>query len=564
MNRKNIAVWVSLAALIIVHLILLSKTFYIDPDGSIRTAGAGYGDIPYHLTEITKFAFSPFDLNEPIFYGTKLHYPFVINLISGLLLGLTGLWTFSVMAPAYLCAIASVFLIFFIFKRCFNHRGWAIAAIMMFYLGGGMSGTTYIIENTFYKKDPPRSSETILLGAKYPEQNITYGAPLVQFFLHQRTFIIGFFAFLCTVSLFILTFERKRWKYAIAGGVALGIMPLIHTHSFVAASCLLGCILLYAILKRNTLALKQFGLLLGIAVVIALPQMVYLLGQKSFSEENTFSLFRLGWMILPAFGSVQFPSGVEPTAFSVEFLKFLWMNFGFFIPLFIAAVILIIKQYKQKDAAGGYIVLSLFASGILFFAANIIRFQPWDYDNNKIMAYAVFFAIPPIIYTCRYWIDKKKIIGIPITIISIAIIVSAGIIDITPRLTTPYQKLLVIFNTSDRDVAEYIIAAVPEQDLILTGDYHLNPVVSLAGRPVLVGYPGWIWTHGIAYGERLDEIKKFYHSPNDNLNFLEKYPIRYVMQTNQTRNDYKADVDFFERTYEKVYNSGQYTLYKIK
>src|SRR3989344_5913045 len=99
-----------LGLLMVLHLALTSKTFFVKDDGSMRTASAGYGDIPLHLTQISKFAFQSFDFEDPIYYGEKLHYPFLINLISGRLLRVTGWWNFSVMTPIYILIVANIVL----------------------------------------------------------------------------------------------------------------------------------------------------------------------------------------------------------------------------------------------------------------------------------------------------------------------------------------------------------------------------------------------------------------------------------------------------------------------
>mgnify|MGYP003351322116 CR=1 FL=1 len=50
---------------------------------------------------------------------------------------------------------------------------------------------------------------------------------------------------------------------------------------------------------------------------------------------------------------------------------------------------------------------------------------------------------------------------------------------------------------------------IPDDKKIITSSTHLNPVSSLAGRPVFVGYPGWLWTRGISYADREEHLKDF-------------------------------------------------------
>src|SRR3989339_734151 len=113
-----IFVFVILALMIFVHLYLISKTLVIDNENNIRTAYAGYGDIPLHLTQITKFAHGQLDnLSEPIYLGEKIKYPFIINLISGLFLRFTGALRFSVLLPVMFFAAGNIFFLFLIYKK---------------------------------------------------------------------------------------------------------------------------------------------------------------------------------------------------------------------------------------------------------------------------------------------------------------------------------------------------------------------------------------------------------------------------------------------------------------
>ena len=90
-NKNIIFTSVFILLFIAFHLYLISQTFLIDSYSNIRSTITGYGDIPLHLTQITKFAFqNPINLSEPIYYGQKLDYPFLINLISGLMLRITN------------------------------------------------------------------------------------------------------------------------------------------------------------------------------------------------------------------------------------------------------------------------------------------------------------------------------------------------------------------------------------------------------------------------------------------------------------------------------------------
>src|SRR5262245_18728439 len=123
--KKGFFVYLILTLFLFLHLYLVSKTFVFDDQGNIRTAYSGYGDIPFHMSQVSKFGFgSLFDFNELLFNGTKIKYSFLINYISGIVLKLTDSWTFSMHAPAMVFLAGAYVFLCLIFKNILGTR-WA-------------------------------------------------------------------------------------------------------------------------------------------------------------------------------------------------------------------------------------------------------------------------------------------------------------------------------------------------------------------------------------------------------------------------------------------------------
>ncbi len=51
-------------------------------------------------------------------------------------------------------------------------------------------------------------------------------------------------------------------------------------------------------------------------------------------------------------------------------------------------------------------------------------------------------------------------------------------------------------------VAEFVKANIPPKAVFAHRDVHITPVGCLAGRPTLVAYNGWMWSHGYNYYDR--------------------------------------------------------------
>lgn len=571
-----IATVVFLAAFIGIHFLMLAKDFTFDRQGGIRTAIAGYGDIPLHLTQVSKFAFGKLDFNEPIFEGTRLRYSFFINLFSGLLLKITHSWVFSFDFPAMLFAGANTILVYLLYKRLLRKRWAAIVALLIFFLGSGFGAYKYLAYETTHGGPNLARFTNYLVdnnistinksNAVYPEQNISWGAPLTLTFLHQRSFLMGFFLFLLVLYLLLRFYDTGNKKLPWAIGILAGLSPLAHYHSFVAIFVMLGIFAIKQLSDNNRDFLKRTAFMVILGLIVAAPQIVYLISGKGsvITGNNSFIIPRLGWMSDPTIGSVVYPTGSSGLAQKLlPFLKFIWINFGVILPMLLAVLTLALLSgnFRQKHP---WVLHWAYTATIFFALVQLIRFQPWDYDNNKLLVFFQFFAAPALVAFFLWFMDRKKALGISALTLFFIIGTHSGFTDLLPRVLVSEQMSPVIFDKGALELADYIRKNVALDDMILTGDSHLNPVSSLAGRPVLVGYPGWLWTRGLDYSGRELDIKTFYSNPENNRSILDKYNIRYVLLDPQAIHDWGADKQVFDKTFALKFSASNYDLYKIR
>lgn len=530
----------------------------------MKAAIGGYGDIPFHLTQVTKFGYGDlFDFNEPIFTGDRIRYSFFINWISGLFLKITGNLRFSLLFPAMIFAAASIVLTFLIYKKLLKKEWLALLAVLIFFLGSGF-GSYYLITDKIIGESIEKNITTIVKwDAVYPQQNIAWGAPLTMAFMHQRSFFLGYFLFTLFLYLLLKFQKTKNKKIFYALILILGLSPLAHYHSFLAMGFTTVLFALIQLWKKDKELFKKTVLILILAVIISLPEIIYLVSGKEniVSGENAFVKFRLGWMADLTIGSVQYPNE-NPTIWEklVAYKQFLWINFGLILPIFILASFwLLRKKVKANKETIFYI------SGAIFFfiLAQLFKFQPWDYDNNKILVYFQFFAAPIIILFFLKLMEWHKKIGAVLLGLFFIIAVHSSVIDIIPRYLVPIKNIPVIFNKDAQQVAEYIRNNIPEKEQILTSSTHLNPVNSLAGRPAIVGYPGWLWTKGLDYTERENDVKSFYLNP-DRTDIIEKYNLKYILLDPMAIYDWKVKKETLNAKFPIVFSNNSYTLYKIE
>ncbi|MBU3925949.1 hypothetical protein KJ763_02160, partial [Patescibacteria group bacterium] len=289
MNKKisRFIVFFILILFICLHLFLISKTFLYDQDGNMKTAINGYGDIPFHLTQVTKFGYGNlFDFNEPIFTGDRIRYSFFINWISGLFLKITGHLRLSLHFPVMILASLSIILTFLIYKKILKKEWLALLAVLLFFLGSGL-GSYYIITDQLIGQSMSLSQFVDFLVQKnistitkwdaiYPQQNIVWGAPLTLVFMHQRSFFLGYFLFALFFYLLLKFRENKNKKIFYALILILGFSPLAHYHSFLAMGFTTVFFAFWQLWQKNRDLFKKIVLILILAVIISLPEVIYL------------------------------------------------------------------------------------------------------------------------------------------------------------------------------------------------------------------------------------------------------------------------------------------------
>jgi uncharacterized membrane protein len=78
-----------------------------------------------------------------------------------------------------------------------------------------------------------------------------------------------------------------------------------------------------------------------------------------------------------------------------------------------------------------------------------------------------------------------------------------------------------------------------------------------------MGYPGHIWTHGLEFAPRENDIKRIYAGAPNAEQLLRTYKIDYAVVGPLERLVMPVNEQFFSR-FTKVGDIGGYQLYKIK
>jgi hypothetical protein len=556
------------------------------PEGISTGLLNNFGDLPFHLSVITSFAFgNNFQPEDPTYAFVFFTYPFLTDFISAIFVRCGADLNQSMFIENFVVALAFVGLLHRWAFVMLRDRLAAVLTPLLVLLNGGM-GWLLLWDKVngehdtlvgFLRSLPP--SFTII-----PETPWRWGNAISTLLIPQRGFLLGLPLAVIVFTQWWLSDDKpgetreegndgeqgKRVKgkgkkqdkktreseltqvqpasskrsflfpfpfspvtlstrRMIAAGVVAGLLPLVHAHSFVVVMVVGGCM---ALLQRRWRAWIVFCM---VASVIALPQMWWST-HNSAVDASRFLEWQFGW-----------DRGKENAVW-------FWLrNTGLFIPLTVAALF-----WGRKQPLVSRRLLTYFLPFTLcFIIPNVLKLAPWIWDNIKVLFYWWLASAPFVaLLLARLWQQGKwkRIVALALFVF----ITAAGALDVAAILISPANHQ--VFNSAGIAFAEMIKEKTEPRALIIHAPVHNHPVF-LTGRRSLMGYPGHIWSHGLDYHDREFEIKRVYAGTADAVAILRKYGVAYAVVSPLERQRSVND-QFFSR-FELVGEVGGYRLYKI-
>jgi len=239
---------------------------------------------------------------------------------------------------------------------------------------------------------------------------------------------------------------------------------------------------------------------------------------------------------------------------SKENIVWFWFkNLGLFGPLLIISLAWLYRKNKNL-----FLIYLPFL--IIFVVCNIFVFQPWNFDNSKLLIYWYFASSIVIAYFLRNEFFRennlKKFSG---TVIVILLIFSS-VLDIF-RTFTPitYYK---IFSNQDLQIADSVKNLTPKDAIFLTAPIHNHPVSALSGRSTLLGFYGWVWSHGLNYQERADDINRIYQGDQNAEQLISKYRISYITDGPYERSNFDINRSFLSK-FPQIFLDSDWRIYDV-
>ncbi|MEM7813853.1 MAG: hypothetical protein QW548_03075 [Candidatus Aenigmatarchaeota archaeon] len=524
-NRLLLMFFVTLA--IFFTLIFSSHMAEPRPDGIYTGANGAYGDIPFHMTLINHFQYGSGTLEYPIYAGARLTYPFIFDFFTAALsgpgmLGLRG----AMMASSLMLVMLLVLSIYALALRFSQSKRAAMLAVALVLIGGGFGFVHYI-------GDAAQSGNLAVTKdyGHYTEVGIHWSNVIVQYLIPQRTLLLGFPAGIAILLLLFAGFDQRRAtngakRHLAPAGFIMGALPLVHTHVFFAIGIVSAmCAAAYASRAWLRFFLPAF--------LLAFPQVMWILPRAA---GEGFMRIQLGWLSRA--------SGMA------DFAHFWLLNAGMLLVLGLAWFVAERESHKLQKA----FMLSFW---LIFIMSNIVAFQPNDYDNMKIMLlWWLGISIASATLIARM-LEK----GAPWKILA-ACLVAFSVLTGALSVYHEYCQHHRIFSAEDIEFAEWLKANTPHDAVFLTSDMHNHPVPALAGRTVVLGYGGWIWSHGLALSNRSADVKEMLAGGARAMELLENYGVDYVAIGWHERRK-GANETYFAENFNLVYNTSTYMVFDV-
>src|SRR5437660_1063081 len=183
------------AVVAIVMWLVFARAMFEKPDGIYTGVLNNYGDLPFHLSVITRFVFGQnFPPEDPTFAGARFTYPFMTDFISAMFVRAGASLRDSMFIENWIVGVALVGVLHRFGQQLFRNRTAAIMTPVLVILNGGFGWTRLFSDVTkseggvFHIVKHIPHSYTILPEV---EQGWRWGNSVTSLLVPQRGFLLG-------------------------------------------------------------------------------------------------------------------------------------------------------------------------------------------------------------------------------------------------------------------------------------------------------------------------------------------------------------------------------------
>lgn len=546
-EREMLAVMAAIVLPLTALSAYLQYTHMIMPaaDGSTWCGQSTYGDLCMHLAFVTSMKDAAFPPAYTLLAGTPLSYPYLVDSLSTsfYLLGMD--LNLALVVPGTLLMALTYAGYMLLSREVLGGRRKAVAvAALLFFLNGGLG---FLYDFDMMGRDGFAKIREIFTGyyktpANQPDVNLRFSNVIADLMIPQRALLGGWAMVLPALYLLIRSAKERSMRKTVLLALWAGALPLVHTHTFLALALFSGGYLAGRVLmdRKDWRGILVRALVyLGIVLVLALPQV--LSGAVRQTVEGGVLRFQFNWVNNSGGNGM------------IDGYFFFWVkNVGLPFILIVCAC-LNARRRGQLDIALGMTAV--------FAVAETILFQRNEYDNNKL--FYIWYMFGAMLAADYGSVLMQRLAGLRGRALLCALFLVgstlSGALSIAREAVSGYQ----LFGSNAVAAGAWIEENTDKDAVFLTGQQHINPVCSLAGRQIVCGSDLYVYFHGLHYQQQAEDCRRFYEDPVHNADVLNGYDVDYIYVSDYERSDFDVDLRALDEAYERVYENPDVTIYAV-
>ena len=516
-----------------------------ETNGALHVGQSTYGDLCLHLGIATSLQNAAYPPDYSILKGALLGYPFLADsMVTSMLLFGSDLARSFVVTGTLMMALVYLGYVILVWELVRRPAAVILTFVLMF-INGGL-GFLYVLDGV--AKDPSAFLEVFTgfyrTPTNMPDLNLRWVNVIVDMMVPQRTLLTGWTLLIPALYLLICAIRENRRSLFILLGVWAGTMPMVHTHSFLGLGLLSAGAMAYKAVypgNRNRRAMMLSFLVYGfIAVLLALPQLMTWTFPQTIGGGSL--QLRFNWVNNQGNGQL------------IDGYFWFWIkNVGLVYLLIVPAVLSCKKGSGCRILAAGAL--------LIYIVAELIQFQPNEYDNNKLFYVAFMVVLPSVgLYLVRLWDALRGIRGRALlaAVFLFASTVS-GALSIGREIVSDYQLL----SAAEVEAAQFVEENTDPDAMFLTGQQHNNAIAALTGRYILCGTGSYLYFHGINYAAEQSAARMMFENPALNAALFDEYGIDYVYISGHERSNFVVDGNYFASNGLLVFDNGAVQIYAV-
>ncbi len=486
-------------------------------EGSFLIAGKVWSDFASQIPLIRSFSLGAnFPVEYPLFPGEPIRYHFLFYALVGLLERLGMRIDFALNLPSALSFAALLMMIYVLAKSLFQSKVVGILSVIFFLFNGSLS----FLE--FFKTHPLslHSLQDIISNNTFSSFGPYDGKVVSAFwnlniYTNQRHLALSFAIVLGTIYLLFYQLPRRKnyLLLSLITGIFAAILLFINQAVFFINLLWIG---LFAVLKPKTRFLPTI-------IILIIPLLLLPLSTSNHLPQDI--SFKLGYLMKE-----------QPNA--TTFISYWFLNTGLYL-------FLIPLGFLFAPSHLRWFIIPLF---ILFVIPNTFQLSKDIINNHKFFN---FFLIIGSMFVANLLVKLWQTRGKIICAILFCGLIFSGIIDF---MAIANDTQINLPDLPINKTVQFIRQNTTPKSIFLNSTFIYNPI-SLAGRPIFLGYPYFLWSYGYEYDKREQTFLSIYRASTkiEACSLLQQNKISYVELNNHPEEYIKPNWDLWRNQFAPIF-----------